>query len=385
MSCKRHSVDFARQSSGTIKISSFTSTSRLKQQKHEQAAASLVERCRLVAMYFGDEYDLRFWTVAKSSFHNYTSDKPGANALSGDAAADAVVALARAPTAHLGRVLSTDVAATAAAEAATMKAAAAAAAAAECPLAPQYGVLLPPAALRQQQSAQLAAYSRQRLSRDLRSGHAQRHLLLGETSAAVSALVGLADPALPTFHSDLLRACLVAAVTDPAGCTGTLTAAASLLRAAGRLDDAVELLCLANNHVDACLHLQAAGQWERAAMLAKTALPAAMRYEILVRWIDHLVSTNPAEAVLVALAHGQWRRVLQLLHVALGSAPALAALYLEAALAANLLPASVLNGEDALVTEVLEAASSWYAKAALQPELACYFATRAAAARSLAQ
>lgn len=86
------------------------------------------------------------------------------------------------------------------------------------------------------------------------------------------------DPASSNHYPDLLRACLIAALTEPATAVvrlpeqcalsyvqNTIKFAAMRLLNKGALTSGVELLCMVGCGLDAAKYLQAAGEWEAAA------------------------------------------------------------------------------------------------------------------------
>jgi len=109
-------------------------------------------------------------------------------------------------------------------------------------------------------------------------------------------------------ETDLLMGCVVASFCGARTQTAALAAAAECFTRSGKLSQAVPLLFLIGRGRDACRLLQGAGQWERAAVLAKASLPATERGAILFRWAEHLHArgdTQRSIEVLISLGRVQ--------------------------------------------------------------------------------
>nr|VZI27304.1 unnamed protein product [Spirometra erinaceieuropaei] len=98
------------------------------------------------------------------------------------------------------------------------------------------------------------------------------------------------------------------------------------------LHEGVELLCMLGLHVDACRYLETYNEWGTAVWLAKCALEKSDADEVMRRWAVHLASraNQKSLAILVLVFLGQHEGVLNLLHSV--RQHQLAARYLEACL-----------------------------------------------------
>eukprot|EP00039_Didymoeca_costata_P006462 m.90445 g.90445 ORF g.90445 m.90445 type:complete len:1140 (-) comp13267_c1_seq1:899-4318(-) len=176
-----------------------------------------------------------------------------------------------------------------------------------------FGLLCDAEELRNQQLDKLQAHKHRKLDASDIHKTTERQVLLGQHSEAVQLLLET-DAKDEAFYLDSLRACVIAALQMPSSCQNTIKLVAMNLIAAGKLDEGVELLCLVGCHLDACYYLQSEGQWERAALLAKATLPYAACNEVLSRWVDNLSSSDAkVQAVLVCLTFGRWESALNLM------------------------------------------------------------------------
>uniref|UniRef100_A0A0X3P7H9 Uncharacterized protein n=2 Tax=Schistocephalus solidus TaxID=70667 RepID=A0A0X3P7H9_SCHSO len=98
------------------------------------------------------------------------------------------------------------------------------------------------------------------------------------------------------------------------------------------LHEGVELLCMLGLHVDACRYLETYNEWGTAVWLAKCALEKSDADEVMRRWAVHLASraNQKSLAILILVFLGQHEGVLNLLHSV--RQHQLAARYLEACL-----------------------------------------------------
>lgn len=96
--------------------------------------------------------------------------------------------------------------------------------------------------------------------------------------------------------------------------------------------EGVQLLSLIDKGLDACRYLQAYGQWEQAAWLAKVhmcdiTIATTMLLQsslcdrdcadVFMRWVDHLASptvNQRVKALLILLSIGHFQRVIETLH-----------------------------------------------------------------------
>ena len=88
-------------------------------------------------------------------------------------------------------------------------------------LSPYFGILCDASEIQRRELARLATLtSRAGSPADIRRS-AESHVLLGLHKEASQMFLEM-DAQEPTFYTDSLRACLVSAVSDPAGATGTI-------------------------------------------------------------------------------------------------------------------------------------------------------------------
>ena len=367
-------------------------------------ASTIAGRCLISAQLYGDDYELKFWTI----FDHYmamnksmqeampggpgraqSSPMAGSNASSGSkmpidvrelglpelgmqaggggsAASMAAAALASANAAGFGGGV--------AADAAVPK---------DERLPACFGVLCDADELRLQQLDSLAVHTSRKLDGKDARHITERHVLLGQHAQAVQMLLET-DAKDETFYADSLRACVIAAVRTPATAQNTIKLVAMNLIAAGKLDAGVELLCLVGCHLDACYYLQSEGLWQRAALLAKATLHYAAYSEVLSRWVEHLASSSlNAEAVLVCLTFGRWLKALELLYEL--KWPSLTALFAEACIENELLnPQSSDPTVSARLEMVWTRASEWAKKSLGDESIAKQYDALAKAAAAAA-
>jgi hypothetical protein len=300
-------------------------------------ANTVSARCLITAQLYGDEYELKFWTVFEHYLQLNQSMQGGGNKAASDTASEGGGGGAKLPV-DVRQVGLADAALGArAGGAASMNTSAGVAAAVavvavgapiliggetilpravpkEERLPACFGVLCDAEELRLQQLDSLAVHKARKLEVTEARHITERHVLLGQHTQAVQMLLET-DAKEESFYADSLRACVIAAVRTPATAQNTIKLVAMNLIAAGKLDEGVELLCLVGCHLDACYYLQSEGLWRRAALLSKATLHYAAYSEVLSRWVDHLSSSSRnAEAVLVCLTFGRWMKALELLY-----------------------------------------------------------------------
>ncbi|VDM31717.1 unnamed protein product [Hydatigera taeniaeformis] len=175
-------------------------------------------------------------------------------------------------------------------------------------------------------------------------------LMLGFRKEAIEHLTET-SPDLASFNFNIHRACLLvsqdyirnleAAVTDNASnslleARRNYTSAVKLLAAnlisSNHLYEGVEMLCMLGMHLEACRYLETYNEWETAVWLAKCTLSKEECDGVMNRWATYLASTanRKALAILVLVYLGQHDSVLTLLKSL--RQHQLAARYLEACL-----------------------------------------------------
>ncbi|KRX49066.1 WD repeat-containing protein 11 [Trichinella murrelli] len=147
--------------------------------------------------------------------------------------------------------------------------------------------------------------------------HVATLVLLGQSDAAVELLLAeTADPThADTHYENGLQACLLAADHrhSSAHCRRTIQLVATNWIAAGRLLDGIWLLCLIDKQMDACRYLQSFGYWEQSVWLAKVALDDQRCAEVMLKWTEHLSSSDLTLSLLVLAFLRQWDAVVRML------------------------------------------------------------------------
>ena len=142
------------------------------------------------------------------------------------------------------------------------------------------------------------------------------HLTLGQKEKAMELLLET-PPDNPMYYADVLKACVVAASLSPDTFRNTVKLVATSLIANGSVDEGVQLLSLIGKSLDACRYLQSHDRWIEAAQLAKLTLKYDDAGHIYKKWVDHLVSEGQLmEAVEIEITLGEFDIALALLHKA---------------------------------------------------------------------
>lgn len=161
------------------------------------------------------------------------------------------------------------------------------------------------------------------------------HLTLGQKEKAMELLLET-PPDNAMYYADVLKACVVAASLSPDTFRNTVKLVATSLIANGSVDEGVQLLSLIGKSLDACRYLQSHDRWVEAAQLAKLTLGYDDAGHIYKKWVEHLVSENQlTEAIEIEVTLGEYDVVLALLHKA--NLYELAALFAIAALDSGIL------------------------------------------------
>ncbi|KAM7302431.1 WD repeat-containing protein 11 [Ixodes scapularis] len=269
----------------------------------DSLATGVAERSLSVASWFGDEEALRFWSVA---LHYLASRRPE------KASPDL-------PTA-------------------------------EATLGPCYDLWCPNPFYKALQLERLLLHESRRTTHSHTQRCACRLLLLGQSDRAVQLLLET-DTCSEHFHSDSLRACLIASLKTETKAQSVVKLVATNLIASGRTWDGVQLLCLIGKGLDACRYLQAAGQWGDSVWLAKCTLGETECGEVVRRWADYLLQQHQkGKALLTLLSIGQFTRCIEVLHAS--RMVERAALLLDACIEWGLLPSGDLGPQQALATSV---------------------------------
>jgi hypothetical protein len=159
-------------------------------------------------------------------------------------------------------------------------------------------------------------------------------LLLGEKDKAIELLLET-NPQHPQYYQNLLKSCLIAASQSAEHLKNTVKLVSSQLIAEGMIDEGVQLLSLmpadplvpapspqlqASKGVrDAARYLQSYDRWTDAAWLVKLHYPshAPQCREVLVRWAHYLFTVQQHQLALeLYLSLGMFTHALQVLHKA---------------------------------------------------------------------
>lgn len=167
------------------------------------------------------------------------------------------------------------------------------------------------------------------------------HLTLGQKEKAMELLLET-PPDNAMYYADVLKACVVAASLSPDTFRNTVKLVATSLIANGSVDEGVQLLSLIGKSLDACRYLQSHDRWIEAAQLAKLTLSYDDAGHIYKKWVEHLVSEGQLlEAIEIEITLGEYDIVLALLHKA--NLFELSALFVLAANEHNILTEEWLN------------------------------------------
>lgn len=179
----------------------------------------------------------------------------------------------------------------------------------------RFGLLRPSGSVHLRHVWDTATMEQRRNPADQASLHvcAQRFLLHGDKQNAIRMLLS-SDAASSTFVMDSLLACVVAAASGPEYFERTVKMVSSNLVVGGHVDVGVQLLALVNRSDDACRHLQDAGRWEDAALLAKLQLSPDAQRDVLLRWARQLVKVGDERALPLLVSLGQHAEALAHLH-----------------------------------------------------------------------
>jgi len=144
---------------------------------------------------------------------------------------------------------------------------------------------------------------------------AQKDILLGKKSRAAQLL--LETPVEnANYYKDALKACILAASVSQEEFQNTIKLVATNLIASNSLNEGVDLLTIVGQAGDACRYLQFYDDWVKAAWLAKVSLPDDDCADVMQRWADHLVENGKdMQAICVLISLGQFLDALQLLHM----------------------------------------------------------------------
>ncbi|XP_053406773.1 WD repeat-containing protein 11-like [Mercenaria mercenaria] len=190
----------------------------------------------------------------------------------------------------------------------------------------------------------LALHDSKRVTYEHTKKCAENYMMLGETDRSVQLLLET-EPENESYYIDCLRSCLVASIRSSGASQSTIKLVATNLIANGKLLEGVQLLCLIDKGMDACRYLQTYGAWELAVWLSKSTLVYTECCEVLKRWVEHLSSTHvnqKSTAVLVLLSLGYFHKVIEMLYGMRQFNRA--ACFIEAATEFNLLEKTEDNG-----------------------------------------
>ena len=204
----------------------------------------VAERCLITASLYGDESEIKFWSVALYYLKVYSQRLSSGK-------------IKRSPQALEG-----------------------------C-----YDILCDNEEFRRRELRRVKVHEARRSSNEQTRRCADNLIFLKQTDRAVQLLLET-EPSSPQFYSDSLKACLAASVRSSGASQSTIKLVATNLIAHGRLTEGVQLLCMIDKSVDACRYLQTYNDWTKAAWLSKVSLDHKDCHSVIKRWADHLSSTQ---------------------------------------------------------------------------------------------
>ena len=210
----------------------------------QKCKCGVAERCLITACLYGDESEMKFWTVAlyylKVHSEKYVKRK-------------------------VKKPLE--------------------------PLESCYDILCDNEEFRKRELRKIRVHETRRYSNEQSRKCAENLLYLKQTDRAVQILLET-EPTSPHFYSDSLKACLAASVRSSGASQSTIKLVATNLIANGQLTEGVQLLCMIDKSIDACRYMQTYKLWTNAAWLSKVSLDGSDCHSILKRWADHLSSAQ---------------------------------------------------------------------------------------------
>ncbi|KAL4232352.1 WD repeat-containing protein 11 [Mactra antiquata] len=271
---------------------------------------TIAERCLITARLFGDESEIKFWTVAlyymRSGRHLHMS-KSSSSVFAGPETGDLFIPAT--PSYKEAHDL-VDLSETSDGKIPAWKTHK------DKPLEKCYDFLCDNETYKKYQIDRVNLHDSKRVTYEHTKKCAETYMMLGESDKAVHLLLET-DPENDGYYTDCLRSCLVASIRSSGASQSTIKLVATNLIANGKLMEGVQLLCLIDKGIDACRYLQTYGVWEPAVWLAKSTLSYTECCEVLKRWVEHLSSTQvnqKSQAVLVLISLGYFIKVIEMLY-----------------------------------------------------------------------
>ncbi|KAK3585480.1 hypothetical protein CHS0354_003328 [Potamilus streckersoni] len=266
------------------------------------------ERCLLTARLFGDESEVRFWTVALHYLisHKYQPLHQSFSSSSLSQNGDVFI-----PQKEMNDLVLVDND-----ESFGEKKFPPSPVFKDQPLEKCFDFLCDNQSFKKYQLDRVALHDSKRATYDHTKKCAENYIMLGQTDRAVQLLLET-EPDRDAYYTDSLKACLVASVRSSGASQSTIKLVATNLIANGKLIEGVQLLCMIDKGLDACRYLQTYGSWDKAVWLAKSALEITESSEVMKKWVDHLCSTSVNQkslAVLVMLSLGKFMKVVEMLY-----------------------------------------------------------------------
>lgn len=238
-----------------------------------RSRCGVADRSLITANIYGDESEIKFWTVALYYLKVYSKKKRDLNA----------GAKVSKPPESLE----------------------------SC-----YDILCDNEEFRRRELRRIRVHETRRCTNEQTRKCADNLIFLRQTDRAVQLLLET-EATSPHFYADSLKACLAASIRSSGASQSTIKLVATNLIAHGQLTEGVQLLCMIDKSVDACRYLQTYNFWSQAAWLSKVSLDTNDCHGVVKRWADHLSSTQVDQkdkAILILLFLGQFRRAVELLH-----------------------------------------------------------------------
>ncbi|KAL3863810.1 hypothetical protein ACJMK2_005541 [Sinanodonta woodiana] len=266
------------------------------------------ERCLLTARLFGDESEVRFWTVALHYLISHKNQPLCQSFSSSSLSQNGDVSIAKKEMNDLVLVDND--------ENDGEKKLPPSLVFKDQPLEKCFDLLCDNQSFKKYQLERVALHDSKRATYEHTKKCAENYIMLGQSDRAVQLLLET-EPDRDAYYTDSLKACLVASVRSSGASQSTIKLVATNLIANGRLMEGVQLLCMIDKGLDACRYLQTYGSWDKAVWLAKSSLENTESCEVMKKWVDHLCSTNVNQkslAVLVMLSLGKFMKVVEMLY-----------------------------------------------------------------------
>eukprot|EP00002_Diphylleia_rotans_P031223 TRINITY_DN6479_c0_g1_i3.p1 TRINITY_DN6479_c0_g1~~TRINITY_DN6479_c0_g1_i3.p1 ORF type:complete len:1253 (+),score=219.48 TRINITY_DN6479_c0_g1_i3:277-4035(+) len=253
---------------------------------------SPVDRCVLVAAYFGDLSEVRFWMLVHY-YVNRTIQESSPIPSSYTLASGSASSLSASP-AYVNQVIPETTSLDGNGLAGSF----------------QY--------LRDSETIFLEELNLARLRGMRRLNYAQtkqsihQHLLLGQFDRSIQMLMETSSQN-DAFLCDMLKACVVSAAISPDIFENTIRAVATNLIANKYLDEGVQLLALLGKSGEACRYLEMSERWEEAASLAKVSRAEKQAGEVFRRWARNMWQSEPERAATLLVAASEYYEAIAVL------------------------------------------------------------------------